>query len=77
MIVNPIIRKLISEKRDSDLLAAVQMCAQEGMVDFTMNLKSLVDQGDIDKATALEVAPNPEQFKMVLKGIKVSTPGIL
>jgi len=36
-----------------------------------------VDQGDIDKATALEVAPNPEQFKMVLKGIKVSTPGIL
>ncbi len=77
MIVNPIIRKLIAEKRDSDILAAVQMCTQEGMVDFTMNLKDLVDRGDIDKATALEVAPNPDQFKMVLKGIKVSTPGIL
>ncbi len=77
MIVNPIIRKLIAEKRDSDILAAVQMCTQEGMIDFTMNLKELVDRGDIDKATALEVAPNPDQFKMVLKGIKVSTPGIL
>jgi twitching motility protein PilT len=31
----------------------------------------------VDKATALEVAPNPEQLKMVLKGIKVSAPGIL
>jgi twitching motility protein PilT len=77
MIVNPIIRKLIGEERDSSILAAIQMCFQEGMVDFTENLKQLVDRGDIDKATALEVAPNPDQFKMVLKGIKVSAPGII
>lgn len=77
MIVNPIIRKLIAEERDSSILAAIQMCFQEGMVDFTENLRQLVDRGDIDKATALEVAPNPDQFKMVLKGIKVSAPGII
>jgi len=77
MIVNPIVRKLISEGRDSSLLDAIRMGYQEGMVDFTENLRHVVDRGDIDKATALEVAPNPEQLKMAMKGIKVATPGIL
>lgn len=77
MIVNPIVRKLISEGRDSSILDAIRMGYQEGMVDFTENLRQLVDRGDIDKATALEVAPNPEQLKMAMKGIKVATPGIL
>jgi twitching motility protein PilT len=77
MIVNPIVKKLISEGEDNKLIDAIRMCYQEGMVDFTENLRQLVERGDIDRATALEVAPNPEQFKMVLKGIKVSTPGIL
>jgi twitching motility protein PilT len=36
-----------------------------------------VERGDVTKETALEVAPNPEALKMALKGIKVSTPGIL
>jgi twitching motility protein PilT len=77
MIVNPIIRKLIVEGRDSDLITVIRASYAEGMVDFTENLRQLVERGDIDKATALEVAPNPEQFKMALKGIKMSTPGIL
>ncbi|MBM4067397.1 MAG: PilT/PilU family type 4a pilus ATPase [Planctomycetes bacterium] len=77
MIVNPIVRKLIGEGEDSKILDAIRMCSQEGMVDFTENLRQLVDRGDIDRATALEYAPNPEQLKMALKGIKVATPGIL
>jgi twitching motility protein PilT len=77
MIVNPIIRKLITEGQDNKLNDAIRMCYQEGMVDFTENLRQLVDRGDIDKATAVEVAPNPEQLKMALKGIKVATAGIL
>jgi twitching motility protein PilT len=77
MIVNPIIRKLIVEVRDHDIISVIRSSYAEGMVDFTENLRQLVERGDIDKATALEVAPNPEQFKMALKGIKMSTPGIL
>jgi twitching motility protein PilT len=77
MIVNPIVKKLISEGRDSDLNDAIKMCYMEGMLDFTENLRQLVERGDVDKATALEVAPSPEQLKMALKGIKVATPGIL
>ncbi len=77
MIVNPIIRKLILEERDSNIIDAIRMGTQEGMIDFTENLRQLVERGDITKDVALEVAPNPEQFKMALKGIKMSTPGIL
>ncbi len=77
MIVNPIIRKLILEERDSNIIDAIRMGFQEGMIDFTENLRQLVTNGDITKDVALEVAPNPEQFKMALKGIKMSTPGIL
>jgi twitching motility protein PilT len=77
MIVNPIIRKLISEGEDLKIIDAIRMCFQEGMVDFTENLRQLVERGDVDRPTALEVAPNPEQLKMAFKGIKVATPGIL
>jgi twitching motility protein PilT len=77
MIVTPIVKKLISEGEDNKLIDAIRMSYQEGMVDFTENLRMLVERGDIDKQTALEVAPSPEQLKMAFKGIKMSTPGIL
>jgi twitching motility protein PilT len=77
MIVNPTIRKLISEGQDSKISDAIKIGFLEGMIDFTENLRQLVDRGDVDKATALEVAPHPEQLKMALKGIKVAAPGIL
>jgi twitching motility protein PilT len=77
MIVNPTVRKLISEGEDNKLPDAIKIGYLEGMVDFTENLRQLVERGDIDKATALEVAPSPEQLKMALKGIKVAAPGIL
>ncbi|MFO0878247.1 MAG: PilT/PilU family type 4a pilus ATPase [Gemmataceae bacterium] len=77
MIVNPTIKKLIEEGEDLKLADAIKLFYQEGMVDFTENLKRLVDNGDIDKATALEWAPDPEKLKMAFKGIKVSASGIL
>jgi twitching motility protein PilT len=77
MIVNPIVKKLIAGGEDSKISDAIRMCAQEGMQDFTESLCRLCNAGDIDRATALEYAPNPEQMKMALKGIKVAAPGIL
>jgi twitching motility protein PilT len=77
MIVNPIVRKLIAEGEDLKLPDAIRMCYEEGMVDFTENLRQLVERGDTDKQTALEFAPDPEKLKMAFKGIKVSAPGIL
>src|SRR5258708_7858885 len=77
MIVNPTIKKLIEEGEDMKLADAVKLFYQEGMIDFTENLKQLTDRGDIDKATALEWAPDPEKLKMAFKGIKVAASGIL
>jgi twitching motility protein PilT len=77
MFINPTIRDLILKAEDKKLPDAIKIGYLEGMVDFTENLRQLVERGDVDRATALEVAPNPEALKMVLKGIKVSTPGIL
>jgi twitching motility protein PilT len=77
MIVNPMIRELISRGEDKKIPDAIRIGYNEGMVDFNENLRQLVTRGDIEAATALEVSPNPDQLKMALKGIKVSAPGIL
>jgi twitching motility protein PilT len=77
MIVNPTIRDLIIKGEDRKLPDAIRIGFLEGMLDFTESLRQLVERGDVDKAAALEVAPNPEALKMAFKGIKVSQPGIL
>jgi twitching motility protein PilT len=77
MTFSPMIKKLILESHDEKLADAIRIGAQEGMQDFTMSLKQLIDDELIDRPTAFEVAPNKESLKMALKGIKVSQPGIL
>jgi len=77
MIINPTIRELITKSEDKKLSDAIRIGFLEGMLDFTESLLRLVNTNLIDRATALEVAPTPEQLKMAFKGIKVATPGIL
>jgi twitching motility protein PilT len=77
MTFNSIVRKLILEEKDEKLADAIRMCEKEGMQDFTMSLKDLVDRDLIDRNTAFEVAPNVDALKMALKGIQVAQPGIL
>jgi twitching motility protein PilT len=71
MTFNPIVRKLILEGQDEKLVDAIRLGKEEGMQDFTMSLKELIDVELIDRPTAFEVAPNPEALKMALKGIEV------
>ena len=77
MRFNPTVTKLILEQKDEKLADAIRMCEKEGMQDFTMSLKDLVDKELIDRATAFEVAPNVDALRMALKGISVRAPGIL
>ena len=77
MTFSPTIRKLILEGDDEKLPDAIRIGAADGMQDFTMSLKQLLDDELIDRPTAFEVAPNREQLKMAIKGIDVSEPGIL
>ena len=77
LLNTPIVQKYILEAREGELLEVIKKSHEEGMIDFTENLKILVDRGDIDKATALEWAPDPEKLKMAFKGINVAASGIL
>jgi twitching motility protein PilT len=77
MTFSPTVRKLILEEQDEKLPDAIRIGVHEGMQDFTMSLKQLVDAEFIDREVAMEVAPNREALKMALKGIEVKEPGIL
>jgi twitching motility protein PilT len=77
MLFTTMIRKIVLESQDSKLGDAIRIGAADGMQDFTMSLKQLIDDLLIDRPTAFEVAPNPDALKMALKGISVAQPGMI
>jgi twitching motility protein PilT len=77
LIRTPIIRKLISDQREADIPTAIRAGAGEGMIDFTESLRSLVENEWIELKVALQYAPNVEELKMALKGIRTSASGIM
>ena len=77
MKFNSTVRKLILEEEDEKLSGAIHLGAQEGMQDFNMSLKELVEKELIDQETAFDVSPNRQQLKMALKGIGVSQGGLI
>jgi twitching motility protein PilT len=77
MIMNPTVKELIIKAEDKKLPDAIRIGYLEGMLDFNESLRQLVEKGDVDRATALEVAPNPEALKMAFKGIKVAQSGLI
>ena len=77
MLANPSVRKLISEGREADLPSVIRTAQREGMVDLTDSLCKLIQEGWVDPKDAYPVAPNTEELKMALKGIRTSTGGIL
>jgi twitching motility protein PilT len=72
MFFDVLVRKYVLEGQDHLLADHIKKSFRDGMQDFTMSLKSLVDQELIDREAALEIAPNREALIMALKGIGVS-----
>jgi twitching motility protein PilT len=77
MLSNPSIRKLMREERDNEIINVIRASYASGMVDFTEHIRSLVADGYIDHATAYDNAPNADELKMALKGIRAASAGIL
>jgi len=77
LIANPIVRKLISEERESDLGTVIRSCQNEGMQDFTESLRFLVADEWVDLKLAMKYAPNVEELKMALKGIRTTASSVL
>ena len=72
MFFDVLVRKYVLEEQDHLLADHIKKSHRDGMQDFTMSLKSLIDQGLIDRNDALEIAPNREALMMALKGIGVT-----
>jgi twitching motility protein PilT len=77
LLANPAVRKLISEEREADLPSVIRSSKQEGMQDLTDNLCEMVQNGSIDPKDAYKYAPNKDELKMALKGIRTTAEGIL
>jgi len=77
LLANPAVRKLISDGRENDLPSVIRSSQQEGMQDLTDNLCKLVKNGSIDPKEAYKYAPNKDELKMALKGIRTTAEGIL
>ncbi|MHC4641312.1 MAG: type IV pilus twitching motility protein PilT [Planctomycetota bacterium] len=77
LLANPAVRKLISDGREADLPSVIRSSQQEGMQDLTDNLCELVKDGSIDPKDAYQYAPNKDELKMALKGIRTTSSGIL
>lgn len=77
LLANPTTRKLISEGREADLPNLIRSCKEEGMQDITDSLCDLVLNGSVEPKQAYKYAPNVDELKMALKGIRADTTGIL
>jgi twitching motility protein PilT len=77
LIANPIVKKLVAEGREADIPAVIRACQNEGMQDFTESLCQLVNKEYVDIKVAFDFAPNREELKMALKGIRSTASGIL
>jgi twitching motility protein PilT len=72
MFFDVLVRKYILEGQDHLLADHIKKSHRDGMQDFTMSLKGLIDRELIDREAALEIAPNREALIMALKGIGVT-----
>jgi twitching motility protein PilT len=77
MLANPSVRKLIAEGREADLPSVIRGAQREGMIDLTDSLVRLIQEGWVDPKDAYPAAPNQEELKMALKGIRTTAGGIL
>jgi twitching motility protein PilT len=77
LITNAAAKRLIAEGREGDLPNVIRSSQNEGMQDLTYNLCDLVEKGFVDPKEALKYAPNTDELKMALKGIRTTASGIL
>ncbi|HNS31819.1 MAG TPA: PilT/PilU family type 4a pilus ATPase [bacterium] len=75
MFVNPLISRLIIEEKDEKIIKAIKAGKEDGMIDFENSMVALVNNGFIDKETALSFAENPQSVEMKLRGIFLSEEG--
>ena len=74
---NAVVSDLLEKGRDAELGDVIRSNEKDGMRSFTKSLYDLIQTDMIEPKVAYAVAPNPEELKMMLKGINQSRGGLL
>ena len=77
MLFNATVRKLVLGGEDDRLSSAVSLGRPEGMQTFEDSLFEFVEKEYLSRDVAIAASPNPDSFKMRLKGIGVKSSGLL
>lgn len=72
LIVNATARKLILEGQDGKLTELMSASQEEGMQTFNQALAKLVRRRFVSETVAMAHSPNPEQLRMLIRGIRLS-----
>ena len=73
MFTNPGIRALIKENRIVQMDNAIANGRDSGMQGFNDSLHDLIKKGLVTLETGVEISDNPEELRMMLQGIRLST----
>jgi twitching motility protein PilT len=76
-VVDMLARTTIQEGQFEKIPAVIEAGADVGSKSFNKDLYRLIKDGKISKAVGLEVSPNPKALEMNLKGIFLSSGGIV
>jgi twitching motility protein PilT len=76
-VVDMLARTVIQEGNFDKIPSVIDAGGDVGSKSFNKDLYTLIKAGRISKATALEVSPNPKALEMNLKGIFLSSGGIV
>jgi twitching motility protein PilT len=70
MLTNPSVRQYIMEERDPELSDLIRDHEVDGMITFTKSLFHLIEEELIEPKVGFDAAPNVDELKMLMKGIK-------
>lgn len=73
MFTNPGIKALIKENRIAQMDNAIQNGRDSGMMTFNDSLHELIKKELVSIDTAVDISDNPEELKMLLQGIRLSS----
>lgn len=76
-IIDSLAKSIIQEGQFEKILSVVEAGKENGSMTFNHSLLTLVNDGKISKTDALKFSPNPKALEMNLKGIFLSTGGIV
>jgi twitching motility protein PilT len=77
LLNNPAARQMIEEARESELVEVIRSSEHEGMQDFNGSLLSLIEKDFVDPSVAYDASHNPDELRMLMKGISASRTGRL